>query len=146
MGIDRQEGDGMCINEEHMEPCLDEQDMPLATGTESLEDIAHIQPCPKDRPVPEPSTIKEVQVEGAHHPSTGYREKEQDMVPTGTINLQDTVHIEPCPDNDLVLALVAVDEVQGWAVTTNRRRSARLRRPAPATRTQYTRGSTKQKH
>ncbi|XP_022899194.1 uncharacterized protein LOC111412487 [Olea europaea var. sylvestris] len=37
MGIDRQEGDGMCINEEHMEPCLDEQDMPLATRTESLQ-------------------------------------------------------------------------------------------------------------
>ncbi|CAA3002633.1 Hypothetical predicted protein [Olea europaea subsp. europaea] len=98
--------------------------------------------------------MEEVQVEGAHHPSPGDCEKEKDMVPTGTINLQDTVHIEPCPDNDLVLALVAVDEVQvpvdvalpRRAVTTNRRRSARLRRPAPATRTPYTRESAKQKH
>ncbi|CAA2980426.1 Hypothetical predicted protein [Olea europaea subsp. europaea] len=154
LGIDRQEGDGMCINEEHMEPCLDEQDMPLATGTESLQDIAHIQPCPEDRPVPEPSTVEEVQVEGAHHPSLGDHEKEQDMVPTGTINLQDTVHINPCPDNDLVLALAAVDEVQvpadvarpGRAVTTNRRQSAQLRRSAPATRTPYTRESAKQKY
>ncbi|CAA2996231.1 Hypothetical predicted protein [Olea europaea subsp. europaea] len=61
MGIDRQEGDGMCINEEHMEPCLDEQDMPLPTGTESLQDITHIQSCLVDHPVPEPSTIEEVQ-------------------------------------------------------------------------------------
>ncbi|XP_022861285.1 uncharacterized protein LOC111381704 [Olea europaea var. sylvestris] len=61
MGIDKQEGDGMCINEEHMEPCLDEQDMPLPSGTESLQGIAHIQPCPEDHPVPEPSTIEEVQ-------------------------------------------------------------------------------------
>ncbi|CAA3000337.1 Hypothetical predicted protein [Olea europaea subsp. europaea] len=73
MGIDKQEGDGMCINEEHMEPCLDEQDMPLPSGTESLQDIAHIQPCPEDHPVPEPSTIEEVQ--GGHHPSPGDRDK-----------------------------------------------------------------------
>ncbi|CAA3017003.1 Hypothetical predicted protein [Olea europaea subsp. europaea] len=146
MGIDRQEGDGMCINEERMEPCLDEQDMPLEPKV--------CKPCPADHPVPEPSIIEEVQVEGGHHPSPGDCDKEQDMLPTGTINLQDTVHIEPCPDNDPVLVLAAVDEVQvpanvarpGRKVTTKRRRSARLRRPAPATRTPYTRGSAKQKH
>ncbi|CAA3023431.1 Hypothetical predicted protein [Olea europaea subsp. europaea] len=37
MGIDRQEGDSMCITEEQMEPCSNEQDMPLPTGTESLQ-------------------------------------------------------------------------------------------------------------
>ncbi|CAA2957642.1 Hypothetical predicted protein [Olea europaea subsp. europaea] len=89
MGIDRQEGDDMCINEEHMEPCLDEQDMPLPTGTESLQ--------------------------GGHHPSPGDHEEEQDMLPIGTKHLQDTIHIEPCPDNDPVLVFAATDEVQGIA-------------------------------
>ncbi|CAA2996256.1 Hypothetical predicted protein [Olea europaea subsp. europaea] len=129
LGIDRQEGDGMCINEEHMESCLDEQDMPLPTGTESL------------------------QVEGGHHPSPGNRDEEQDMLPTGTKHLQDIVHIKPCPDNDLVLVLLGTDEVQvpanvarlGREVTTKRRQLARLRRPALVTRTPYTRGSAKQK-
>ncbi|CAA3018034.1 Hypothetical predicted protein [Olea europaea subsp. europaea] len=154
MGIDRQEGDGMCINEEHMESYLDEQDMPLPTGAESLQDIAHIQSCPEDHPVLEPSTIEEVQViEGGHHPSPGNRDKEQDMLPTGTKHLQDTVPIEPCPDNDPVVVLAATDEVQvpanvarpGRELTTKRERSARLRRMAPATRTPYTRGSAKKK-
>ncbi|CAA3010078.1 Hypothetical predicted protein [Olea europaea subsp. europaea] len=129
MGIDRQEGDGMCINEEHMEPCLDEQDMPLSTGTESLQDIAHIQPCPEDHPVPESSTIEKVQVEGGHHPSLGNRDEEQDMLPTRTKYLQVPVNVARL----------------GWELTTKRRRSARLRRLTLAIRTPYTRGSAKQK-
>ncbi|CAA2970410.1 Hypothetical predicted protein [Olea europaea subsp. europaea] len=93
-------------------------------------DITHIHPCSEDHPVPEPSTIEEVQ--GGHHPSPGDRDKKQDMLPTGTLHLQDTVHIEPCPNNDPVLVLAATDEVQvsanvarpGWELTTKRRRSA----------------------
>ncbi|CAA3008020.1 Hypothetical predicted protein [Olea europaea subsp. europaea] len=108
MGIDRQEGDGMCINEEHMEPCLDEQDMPLPTRTESLQGIRLLYNC------------SFVVVEGGHHPSPGDHDKEQDMLPTGTKHLQDTVHIEPCPDNDPMLVLAATDEVQGREVTTKR--------------------------
>ncbi|CAA2979701.1 Hypothetical predicted protein [Olea europaea subsp. europaea] len=70
MGIDRQEGDGMYIIEKHMESRPDEQDMPLPTGTESLQgtwviyqqiDIAHIQPCPNNNPVSVPTRTDEVQ-------------------------------------------------------------------------------------
>ncbi|CAA2952081.1 Hypothetical predicted protein [Olea europaea subsp. europaea] len=126
-----------------MEPCLDEQDMSLPTGTESLQDIAHIQPCPEDHPGLEPSTIEEVQIEGGHHPLPGDRDKEQDMLPIGTKYLQDTVHIEPCPNNDPVLVLAATNEVQGsydkeTAIGTTATSGTRYRTP-------YTRGSAKQK-
>ncbi|CAA3029003.1 Hypothetical predicted protein [Olea europaea subsp. europaea] len=83
MGIDRQEGDDMCITEEHMEPCPNEQDMPLPTGTKN---IAHIQPCPDDHPVPVPTRIEEV---------------------------QDTADIEPCLDNDPMPVPAGTNEVQG---------------------------------
>ncbi|CAA3022848.1 Hypothetical predicted protein [Olea europaea subsp. europaea] len=69
MGIDRQEGDGMCIAEEHMEPCPNEQDMPLPIRTESLQgtwviyeqiDTADIEPCPDNDPMPVPAGTNEV--------------------------------------------------------------------------------------
>ncbi|CAA2972788.1 Hypothetical predicted protein [Olea europaea subsp. europaea] len=66
MGIDRQAGDDMCITEEHMEPCPDEQDMPLPTGIESLQDTADIKPCPDNDPMPVPAGTNKVQV-----PATG---------------------------------------------------------------------------
>ncbi|CAA3011650.1 Hypothetical predicted protein [Olea europaea subsp. europaea] len=115
MGIDRQEEDGMCITEEHMEPCPDEQDMPLPTETESLQgttDIAHIQPCPDNHPVPVSTRTEEVQVEGGHHPSPDDRDEEQDMLPSGTEHLQDTADIESYPDNDPVSVPTGTDEVQ----------------------------------
>ncbi|CAA3013033.1 Hypothetical predicted protein [Olea europaea subsp. europaea] len=122
MGIDRQEEDGMCITDEHMEPCPDEQDMQLPTGTESLQstrviyeqiDIAHIQPYSDDQPVPVPTRTEEVQTEGGHQPSPDDRDEEQDMLPTGTEHLQYTTDIKPCPDNDPIPVPVGTDEVQG---------------------------------
>ncbi|CAA3032969.1 Hypothetical predicted protein, partial [Olea europaea subsp. europaea] len=97
MEIDRQEGDSMCITEEHIEPWPDEQDMPLPTGTESLQgtwviyehiDIAHIQPCPDNHPVLVSTRIKEVQAKWSHHPSHGDRDEEQNKLPSGIEHLQ----------------------------------------------------------
>ncbi|CAA3024135.1 Hypothetical predicted protein [Olea europaea subsp. europaea] len=152
IGIDKQEGDGMCITEEQTESCPDEQDMPLPTGTKVCKaHIAHIHPCLDDHPAPVPTRIEEVQAKGGHHPSPGNRDEEQDMLPIGTEHLQDTADIEPCPDNDPMPVPLGTNEVQvlttgaraGGGVTTTRRRSARLRCLAPATKTPYTRESVK---
>ncbi|CAA3007991.1 MICOS complex subunit MIC60 [Olea europaea subsp. europaea] len=116
MEMDRYEGDRISITEEHMEPCSDEQDMQLPTGTESLQgtiDIAYIQPCPDDHPVPVPTRTEEVQAQGGHHPSLGNRGEEQDMLPIGTEHLQDTADIKPCPDNDPMPVPTGTNEVQG---------------------------------
>ncbi|CAA2980184.1 Hypothetical predicted protein [Olea europaea subsp. europaea] len=94
-----------------------------------------------------------VVVEGGHQPSPRNYEEEQDMLPIGTEHLQDTADIKPCPDNDPMPVPAGTNEVQVPAtgararggVTTTRRRSARLRRPTPATRTPYTKGGAKQK-
>ncbi|CAA3001054.1 Hypothetical predicted protein [Olea europaea subsp. europaea] len=62
MGIDRQEGDSMCITKEHMESCPDEQDMPLSLESKVCKaHIAHIQPYPDNHHVPVPTRTEEVQ-------------------------------------------------------------------------------------
>ncbi|CAA2993354.1 Hypothetical predicted protein [Olea europaea subsp. europaea] len=88
MGIDRQEEHGMCITKERIESCPDEQDMPLPTGTESLQGtiaISGIRLLCK---------CSFVVVEGGHHRSPGNRDKEQDMLPIGTEYLQHIADIE----------------------------------------------------
>ncbi|CAA3028902.1 Hypothetical predicted protein [Olea europaea subsp. europaea] len=58
-------------------------------------------PCPDDHSVPVPTRTEEVQAEGDHQSSPDDHDEEQEILPTGTEYLQDTIDIEPCPDNDL---------------------------------------------
>ncbi|CAA3003285.1 Hypothetical predicted protein, partial [Olea europaea subsp. europaea] len=145
--MDNQEGDGMCITEEQMEPCPDEQDMPLPTRTESLQGTWVIYEQIGIRLFCKCSFVV---AKGGHHPSPDNRDGEQDMLPIGTEHLQDTTDIESCPNNDPMPVPAGTNEVQVLAtgararggVTTTRQRSALLRRPAPAIRIPYTREST----
>ncbi|CAA2954109.1 Hypothetical predicted protein [Olea europaea subsp. europaea] len=109
IGIDRQEEDGMCIIKEHMEPCPDEQDLPLPTGIESLQGTWHtfiyartITSCRC------PLESKKCKPKGAF---PGDRDEEQDMLPTEIEHLQ--ADSEPCPDNDPGSVPVGIDEVHG---------------------------------
>ncbi|CAA2970279.1 Hypothetical predicted protein [Olea europaea subsp. europaea] len=75
------------------------------------DDIAHIQPCPDDHPVPVSTNTEEVR--RGHPPSPGNRNEERDMLPIGTEHLQDTADIELCPDNDPKPVPTETNEVQG---------------------------------
>ncbi|CAA3027082.1 Hypothetical predicted protein [Olea europaea subsp. europaea] len=130
-----------------MEPCLNEQDMRANTGTVHVQGTwviyEHIEtyegdivPCLDDE----------------HHPMPAATDKQLDggaMEPSHAAPINDA-EFEGCDvtdgDGDLTEVPVPTTIAEpGHRFPTTRWHSARLRRPAPATRTPYTRGRSEQR-
>ncbi|CAA3030200.1 Hypothetical predicted protein [Olea europaea subsp. europaea] len=135
----------------HIEPFLDKQDMRADTCTEHLQDGAHIAGRPDDDQDPMPAATDYLLDGGSNEAQLGMLDLNDRgaMEPSHAVPINDA-EFEGCAitNGDGVVTkapLPATVLEAGCAFPTMRRRSARLRRPAPSTRTPYTRGTKRTK-
>ncbi|CAA2981199.1 Hypothetical predicted protein [Olea europaea subsp. europaea] len=114
------------------EPCPYESD--IAIDTRNIQDAAHIAQSQDDLNLPVPAASEEVQDAGATEPSNDVGDDDEEANGCDVTDGDGVVTEVP--------ALRPVPEARA-RVPTMRRRSARLRRPAVATRTPYMEGKGK---
>ncbi|CAA2965344.1 Hypothetical predicted protein [Olea europaea subsp. europaea] len=137
MGVDA--GRSQPPDRAYSPPCTDEGE--LLVGTEDLPKEADITPCSDVDHEPLPTPIDDQEDGASTEPSDAAAVNDAEIDSCNVIDGEGIVATIPVPVVDILIPAPVPKE--GGRVSTTRQRSARLRRPTPATRTPYTMGREK---